>query len=742
MRRIGLAVLWVLVATAAIFIITLPISLQAHLIAGSVVVVGMMILKLLKPEGVWRLISLSLGTAIVLRYVYWRTTTTLPPLNQPENFVPGFLLYLAEMYNVFMLFLSLFVVARPRAPREEAPEIESWPTVDVFVPSYNEELPLLAATLAACKGLDYPEDKFTVWLLDDGGTDQKCNSVKVAEAVAARERRAALQELCVGLGVRYLTRARNVHAKAGNLNNGLEHSTGSLVAVFDADHAPARDFLRQTLGYFDQEPKLFLVQTPHFFINPDPLERNLKTFETMPSENEMFYGIIQRGLDKWDAAFFCGSAAVLRRAALLETNGFSGISITEDCETALELHARGWSSIYVDKPLIAGLQPTTFASFIGQRTRWAQGMMQILRFRFPPLKRGLRLAQRLCYMSSTLFWLFPFSRMIFLIAPLFYLFFGLEIFNASGSEFLAYTSTYMIVNLIMQNYLYGRYRWPWISELYEFIQSIYLLPALISVMLNPRAPTFKVTAKNETLDENHISELGMPFFIIFGVLIIGVAMTVWRLIAQPYDADVTAVVGAWNLFNLLLAGCALGVVSERRNPQTTRRVRVARAAEFQLGDRSAPATIEDVSLGGARIRLLGRTFDEVEHNARAFVRFKPYSAIGADTLPMAVRNIARDGEGVLLGCRFLPSEPQHYRLVADLIFANSTQWSEFQKSRRVNRGVIRGTIWFIGMALYQTGRGLIYLLRRLRHREEPTAAPAGERRRSEQAGGAPVAAKP
>ena len=189
----------------------------------------------------------------------------------------------------------------------------------------------------------------------------------------------------------YLTRARNEHAKAGNLNNGLEHSTGELVAVFDADHAPARNFLRETVGYFATDQSLFLVQTPHFFINPDPLERNLGTFQTMPSENEMFYGVIQRGLDKWNAAFFCGSAAVLRREALDETNGFSGVSITEDCETALELHSRGWKSVYVDKPLIAGLQPDTFASFIGQRSRWAQGMMQILRYKFPPFKRGLRL---------------------------------------------------------------------------------------------------------------------------------------------------------------------------------------------------------------------------------------------------------------------------------------------------------------------------------------------------------------
>ena len=39
----------------------------------------------------------------------------------------------------------------------------------------------------------------------------------------------------------------------------------------------------------------------------------------------------------------------------------------------------------------------------------------------------------------------------------------------------------MIVNLMMQNYLYGTFRWPWISELYEYIQSVHLLPAVVSV---------------------------------------------------------------------------------------------------------------------------------------------------------------------------------------------------------------------------------------------------------------------
>ncbi|TCR67487.1 UDP-forming cellulose synthase catalytic subunit [Bosea sp. BK604] len=711
MRIAIYVIVWAIIAAVVVALVTLPISLQAHLIAGTIVVSAMILLKFLRPLGVWRLIALGLGTAVVLRYLYWRTTSTLPPVNQIEDFIPGLILYLAELYNIGMLFLSLFVVAMPHPPRKAPPiDQENAPTVDVFVPSYNEDAELLATTLSAALAMDYPAGRMQVYLLDDGGTDEKCASDNYLSAKAARERRAQLQELCTGLGVTYLTRARNLSAKAGNLNNGLANSTGDLIVVFDADHAPARDFLTETIGYFGRDPKLFLVQTPHFFINPDPLERNLKTFKHMPSENEMFYGIIQRGLDKWNAAFFCGSAAVLRREALDAAGGFAGRSITEDAETAITLHAKGWNSIYVDKPLIAGLQPATFASFIGQRSRWAQGMLQILFYQRPLFKRGLSLPQRLCYTSSALFWMFPFARLIFLISPLFYLFFGLEIFTASGAEFLAYILSYMVVNLMMQNYLYGRYRWPWISELYEFIQSVYLLPALISVMLNPSKPTFKVTAKNESLDTRRVSELGKPFFIIFAVLTLGLIATYWRTIVQPYNADTTLVVGYWNILNLLMAGCALGVVSERPEGRAARRFAVQRTGEITVEGKTAPMMTENASVDGIGIRMMSSAFDRLPVGSKALISFETTIDMPRGELPIKVMRVQRDDKGVLLGCRYEVSEPLHSRMIADLVFSNSETWRRFQERRRQNMGVIYGTLRFLRIAIFQTSRGLSYFL--------------------------------
>jgi cellulose synthase (UDP-forming) len=142
---------------------------------------------------------------------------------------------------------------------------------------------------------------------------------------------------------------------------GLSRTSGDLVVVFDADHAPGTRLpARKPSDTFRGSEPLPGADAALLLPIPDPVERNLDTFKTMPAENEMFYGKIQKGLDRWNASFFCGSAAVLRREALEEVGGFSGITITEDCETALELHSRGWNSVYVDKPMIAGLQPETF----------------------------------------------------------------------------------------------------------------------------------------------------------------------------------------------------------------------------------------------------------------------------------------------------------------------------------------------------------------------------------------------
>ncbi|EAU40463.1 cellulose synthase [Fulvimarina pelagi HTCC2506] len=701
MRVLFYAAFWFISAAAFLIMVQQPISVDAQWLIALTALGIAGLIYILKLDGAWRYVFMAAVSIVVLRYAYWRTTETLPPADELASFITAICLYGAEMYCLFMLAISLFVVSDP-LERRRAPQFddESLPTVDVFVPSFNEASDILSLTLSAAKAMDYPHEKLKVYLLDDGGTDEKRLSSDPRISTAAKRRQSELQEVCRKLGVIYLTRPANIHAKAGNLNNGLAHSQGELVVVLDADHAPAREFLRETVGHFKTDPKLFLVQTPHFFANPDPLEKNLNTFERMPSENEMFYGQIQKGLDKWNAAFFCGSAAVLRRQALLEVEGFSGVSITEDCETALELHANGWNSLYVDRPMVVGLQPETVASFIGQRSRWCRGMIQIMLLKNPMFRSGLTLAQRLCYLSSMMFWFFPFIRTVFLVAPLLFILFDMKIFVASVDEFVAYSLTYLVAGELLRNYLYGRVRWPWVSDLYEYVQSVYLLRAIVSVLINPRRPTFNVTAKGETLDRDQLSQLAWPYFAIFGTLLVAAGICLYRYQTEPEISGMLLVVGAWNLLNLCVAGAALGVVTERRERRRSPRLSSMRRGElvFSNGAEIAPVAIDDASLVGAHVTILDRAPETLGDRGAELHVYALDTDHKIGSMPVEIRSLAsgRDGLGVGLDYRASVSD---YRLIADLMLADLQPIREIRAKRRRLRGIVKGSLGFAQWSL-------------------------------------------
>jgi cellulose synthase (UDP-forming) len=265
----------------------------------------------------------------------------------------------------------------------------------------------------------------------------------------------------------------------------------------------------------------------------------------------------------------------------------------------------------------------------------------------------------------------------------------------------------------MQNYLYGSFRWPWISELYEYVQTVHLLPAVVSVMINPRKPTFKVTAKDESVAVSRLSEVSRPFFVIFFVLVIAFAMSIYKIYTEPFKADVTLVVGGWNLLNIIIAGCALGVVSERGERQASRRVKVSRRCELGIDGRWFTATIENVSVHGAALQVYTEGVTGIDKGTTATIRFQPYSDLPISELPVEIRNADSAGDVSSIGCRYTPQQAVDHRLIADLIFANSAQWTQFQVSRRHNPGIFGGTLWFLWLSAYQTTRGLGYLMRGL-----------------------------
>ncbi len=729
--EIGLFLLWTALVVPLAILASVPTS---NAVQGALGLFAVLIVALLKPftnkNIAARFTLLAVASAIVMRYWFWRATETLPPLDNPLSFAIALSLFVVETYAICVFFISSFITADP-VERTLPPKVlaADLPTVDILVPSYNEPTEMLAITLSAAKNMHYPASKRTVVLCDDGGTDQRCNHEDQEIATKARARRAELQELCAELGIVYSTRAKNEHAKAGNMSAALERLNGDLVVVFDADHVPSRDFLARTVGYFVEDPKLFLVQTPHFFLNPDPVERNVGFGADCPPENEMFYHLGHKGLDRWGGAFFCGSASVLRRAALDDVGGFAGETITEDAETALEIHSRGWKSLYVDHAMIAGLQPETFVSFIQQRGRWAAGMMQLLMLKNPLRRKGMSLTQRLCYLNSMTFWLFPLVRMVFLLAPLAYLFFGLQIFVATIEEVMVYMGAYMAISFMVQNALYARVRWPLMSELYETAQAPYLSGVVLKTMFKPRGAKFNVTAKDEVLEEDFLSPLFKPLLALWVICGLGVVAAGIRWMLFPGDHNILMIVGGWAVFNFLIISAALRSVAERQQRRSVPRVPMSVPAVVAIGGDGvfsfAAATVLDSSTSGAKLKIVaGPDTDpaELAQIAPGYVMYFtpefPKSPHLENAVRVQVKNVERGNGGVTVGVRYDTDQPlQNRETIAHLIFGDSAVWETIRARKNKPMPMLKG-MGLVGIlaftSVYHTLRTLIAEPARLR----------------------------
>ena len=573
---------------------------------GCLLVLGVLYKLRMFQRPPWRFVFILLSGFIALRYILWRSMESLI-YTGPADFIGMALLYLAELYAITIHFLGMFVniwplTGRPTILPKDATDL---PTVDVFIPTYNESDDIIRITVIAATQMEYPKDRLRIHICDDGGTLNKRGQSNSVQEKEAWERHYRLRLMARELGVNYITRETNRSAKAGNLNHALNHTDGELVLVLDCDHVPTRNMLQRTVGYFLADPRLFLVQTPHFFINPTPVEKNLAGVGNPNGENDMFYRSIHPSLDFWNASYFCGSAAVLRRSHLMEAGGICGKTITEDAETAFLLHSKGYSSVYVEQPMVCGLSPESYDDYILQRTRWAQGMVQMFIMNNPLFAPGLSLPQRLCYFNSCFFWFFGLARFTYFIAPALFLLFGLRIFHASGGQILAFILPFVLSTFILMDFFYAKARQPFFSEIYESVQAMFLIPAVISVILNPHKPSFKVTPKGKTQENEFLNPLATSFFIVIVVNVVALILATYKWFYNPILREVILVTGGWCLYNLYLGLVSLGAFWERKQIRNFHRINVSGEinVSFPRLNYMAKAELTDISLTGIGFKV-------------------------------------------------------------------------------------------------------------------------------------------
>ena len=342
-------------------------------------------------------------------YLIWRIFFTLPWREGILQTAAGIALAVAE--TVTSLGMMELMVNRMKSSGHEIPlpdvSADRFPDVDVFIATHNESAKLLYKTINACTFLEYPDpDKVHIYVCDDGDREE-------------------IRELAEHLGVGYLGLSDNRHAKSGNYNYALSRTSSPLIATFDADMIPRRKFLIKTVPYFlIPDKRMGLVQTPQSFYNQDLFQFNLFSEKDIPNEQDFFSREINVMRNAANAAVYTGSNTVILRSALEEISGFPYDTVTEDFETSLRLQKAGYITYASSEVLAAGLSTTTVASMIGQRVRWARGVIQSIQNTNAVFTKDLTIQARLSYLNSYLYWWSFLCRMIFILSPILFALFG------------------------------------------------------------------------------------------------------------------------------------------------------------------------------------------------------------------------------------------------------------------------------------------------------------------------------
>jgi len=527
--------------------------------------------------------------AVALVYLTWRVGWTLA-LDVWWVSIPLLVLEIHATLGLALFTFSLWDVDRRPATRDVT---ETPARVAVLVPTYNEGIEVLMPTVAAALAMRVTHE---TWILDDG---ERPEVARLAET----------------LGAHYLARTSHEHAKAGNVNHALTIIEADFVAILDADHVASPDFLVRTLGYFD-DPGVALVQTPQEFYNVSSFEHEEGGVERAGDqadgatserfhEQALFYRVLQPGKNRWGGAFWCGTGAVVRTAALAEVGGVATDTITEDIHTTIRLHRRGWRTVYHNEVLARGLAASDASTYQLQRHRWGTGAMQVLRKENPLVVPGLTLPQRLSYASTLLGWFDAWRSLGYLLLPIVVIATGAVPITAEPLTFaVAFGANFVLGQLALRVLSRGCHR-PVLSILFEFVRMTPNLLATLTLLTNQRA-TFRVTPKGRTAEGRSATHVPRPLTAVLALSVAGVAwyaLTLGGVTPTVYTVPwaVHAAV-VWMIVNVGLVWLAIRRIRASRF-SAERRASVRFETDLPGRLDGLAAWVRDLSLTGARVEV-------------------------------------------------------------------------------------------------------------------------------------------
>jgi cellulose synthase (UDP-forming) len=512
----------------------------------------------------WRRAMAVLYVASLCVYLGWRLTI-LAPYSMPLSVT-----YFIADFIGFVLGLAAIYASWDYRHRDPPPAPANL-SVDVFVTTYKEPLHIIRRTVLAARDIAYPHNTL---VLDDG-------------------RREEIRALAAELGVAYLSRPDNAHAKAGNLNFGLAQTRAEFVMTFDADHIALPHALDVMLGFFS-DPNVAMVQTPQDYYNTNAFQYvNARRSGGLWHDQSFFYNVGQPCADLANAATCVGTGVVYRRAALARIGGVPTDTVTEDIHTSLKFHKQGFETVYLNEPVAYGVAAADLREYYKTRHRWAHGNLHAVRLeKIFTRGNGLSWRQRLHYLALNLQYLEGWQQLLLFIIPVIALVFGLQPFQITIFNMLVVLAFPFYAYVLLQEHGCGFTRY-WANELFSMARFPVHLAAAAGLL--GRKTPFRSSAKNVQGRVNW--RLMSPQLAVIAVSLLATAIGVLRLhhnfrigplfryvisfatsghapqganihavMSKGYTVDLVAIAGFWALYSVTRGACfVLKVFRDSRN---------------------------------------------------------------------------------------------------------------------------------------------------------------------------------
>ncbi len=561
---------------------------------------------------------LLLNMFFTVVYLAWRFFFTIPFEYGIVSIVTGMALLGVEvlgMVEAFVHYVNMYTVENYPFP-ENIPE-DRYPDVDVFIATYSEPTELLYKTIHGCKKMKYPDPaKVHIYVCDDG-------------------HRAEMKALAQRMQVNYLDREDHEGAKAGNLNNGLAHSSSPYVVTFDADMIPRSNFLLRTIPYLvdaemkneglpqEEQVKIGFVQSPQSFYNLDLFQFNLYSEQRIPNEQDYFYKDIQVARTRTNSVIYGGSNTVISREALQAIGGFYTGAITEDFATGILMEKKQFVSLGIGETLASGLSPQDLKSLVQQRIRWARGVIATGRKMHIFTSPDLTVAQKMNYWASIWYWYAPLKRLIYIMSPIMYATFNFMVFKCTLPQVLLFWLPMFISSNISLRMLSKNIRSTKWTSIYETVIFPFMLLPVLFESVGISMKKFKVTKKDGVQNEKGRNFIyTVPFLILIVLSLIGIVRCIMIMLDSGSFGPI--VVLFWLVYNLFLLVMSLFFVDGRIPYRKTERVMVQTPCRVKYQDEEYEGVTWDASEEGLAVRLRKPYFFEKDTNVEVLMDTEDY----------------------------------------------------------------------------------------------------------------------